>query len=161
VIEKRLVVFPMYLKYGIWMIIGVAMATPDRVELYEREEPLWTCEDQGAYMKICGTQELPPLISCKQWISNKDEIKWGCSPSENKYWILEHKHRCFGQENCTLHTIATPRSEMSPFLVAMILTIGIIILLNSKPDDFWGGVCVGAFVENYYDDEDWSGTSWS
>ena len=175
--------------------ISITIAV-SRVELYESGDAGWTCEDKGRHNHACGTNELPPLVSCKKWLTGQGEVKWECAPAENKYWRLNHTHVCEAsaeasaernwwanwwayrprdplgrlgmgasvQERCTLHTSVTPKSEMSPILVTLLVVMVITILLcasatNDSGDAFWGAYLGAAACD--CDDDDWGGSSWS
>ena len=161
----------------------IAVAVP-RVELYESDDQRWSCEDQGKYSKICNTEDLPALVSCKQWVTGAREIKWECSPAENRHWVLRHIHSCKSQkalvnlgykncpkDSCSLHTIATPKGEISPYFVVMFILFVIIMTAIMSTCDCGDGYCCGdAFCSGYIagvntasyeDDNDWGGSSWS
>ena len=136
-----------------------------RVELYERGDMRWTCEDKGEHNHACGTKELPSLVSCKRWLTGRGEVKWECAPAESKHWRLNHTHSCLTPRDCALHTIVTPRSEITPIFMAILVVLIIAVLFCASSGDesgaFWGGYWGSALGGDWGEDDDWGGSSWS
>lgn len=95
----------------------------NHVKIYNSSNERWSCEDRGSYGIFCRSMHRPDTVTCMFY------DMCGCFPLESKEWAMIHIHTCDTEFRCSLHTIATPKSEPHPIAMLIITIILLYVTL--------------------------------